>query len=125
MNGRLTRSNSGPMAAIRPIFTLLALAALGCSSYGGPAEPVAVDGVRLTPQSIQLTAIGATQQIVATISPANATDRALTWESTDSTVASVDASGLVTARGAGVGIFITAITRDGNHQSSVNVSVVP
>lgn len=123
MNERLTISNVG--TALRPILTLLAVGALGCSSYGGPAESVPVDGVRLTPQSIQLTAIGATQQIVATISPANATDRALTWESTDSTVASVDAAGLVTARAAGVGIFITAITHDGQHQSSVNVSVVP
>jgi uncharacterized protein YjdB len=119
---RLELCPRGVKASLRAGAIALALAAAGCSSS---SEPVAVDGVRVTPQSIQLTAIGATRQLVATISPANATDRVLTWESTDSTVASVDATGLVTARAGGVGIFITAITHDGHFQSSANVSVIP
>jgi uncharacterized protein YjdB len=86
---------------------------------------VPVQGVRVTPQSVQLTVIGETKQLVASISPANATDRVVTWESTDPSVASVDSAGLVTARSAGVGVFVTAFSHDGNFQSSANISVVP
>ena len=56
---------------------------------------------------------------------ANATDQGIIWESTDSTVATVNALGLVTARGVGAGVFITAYTHDGHFQASVNVSVNP
>jgi len=62
---------------------------------------------------------------VATISPTNATDRVVTWESTDPSVASVDSAGLVTARSAGVGVFVTAFSHDGNFQSSANIGVFP
>ena len=108
--------------ALRATFVLLVAA--GCSSDGQP-DPVRVDGIRVTPQSVQLSAIGETRQLTAAISPVNATDQAITWESADSAVASVDADGLVTARAAGTGVFVTAITHDGHHESSANVSVIP
>ena len=109
-------------AALR--VTLVLLAAAGCSSDSQP-DPVLVDGVRVTPQSVQLSVIGETRQLTATISPLDATDQAITWESTDPAVVSVDADGLLTARAAGTGVFVTAITHDGHHESSANVSVVP
>jgi len=37
----------------------------------------------------------------------------------------VDGSGLVTAIGAGAGVFITVFTHDGARQASANVSVLP
>jgi uncharacterized protein YjdB len=40
-------------------------------------------------------------------------------------VASVNATGLVTARSAGVGVFVTVFTHDGNFQASANVGVFP
>ena len=86
---------------------------------------VPVEGVKVTPQSVVMTAIGETRQLTATVGPVTATDKAVTWESTDTTVASVDATGLVTARGIGAGVFITAVTHDGHFQSSANVSVSP
>jgi uncharacterized protein YjdB len=112
--------------ALAIVITVL-LSACGDSSPTQPAAMtvVAVQGIRVTPQSVQLTGIGETKQLVATISPTNATDRVVTWESTDPAVASVDSAGLVTARGAGVGVFVTAFTHDGNFQSSVNVGVFP
>lgn len=103
---------------------LLALSANACSSPG-ESDPVPVLGVKVTPQSFVFQAIGETKQMIATISPANATDQAIAWESTDSSVASVDSAGLVTAKAVGSGIFITAFTHDGHHQASVNVSVNP
>ena len=89
------------------------------------ATVVPVEGVKVTPQSIVMTAIGETRQLTATVGPVTATDKAVTWESTDTSVASVDATGLVTARGIGAGVFITAVTHDGHFQSSANVSVSP
>lgn len=111
--------------ALYCLFALVVLSATGCTDPDQPPEVVAVQGVRVTPQSIQLPAIGATVQLMATVSPANATDRAITWESTDASVVSVDADGLVTARAVGSGIFVTAVTRDGHHEASANVSVNP
>jgi uncharacterized protein YjdB len=102
----------------------LALGVSGCSGY--PTQdytPVPVEGVKVTPQTIQIATIGGTAQLEATVAPLGATDRAVTWESTDPSIATVDAQGLVTAHAAGAGVFITAITHDGHFQSSANVSV--
>ncbi len=110
---------------------LVLLAAASCRT---PSQPVAADstpaiipvsGVKVAPQSIVFTTVGETRQIVLDVAPANATDPAVTWESTNPAVATVDATGLVTARGAGAGVFITVFSRDGHHQASVNVSVNP
>ena len=116
---------------LQATFVLLVLSATACGNPGEPGDPdpspspVPVQAVKVTPQVIQLLAIGETKQLVATVSPANATDQAIVWESTNSSVASVDALGLVTANAGGSGIFITAYTHDGHHQASVNVSVSP
>ena len=114
----------------RATVVLLLLSATACGNPAapgdpGPSSPVAVQGVKVTPQVIVLFALGETRQVVATVSPANATDQAIVWESTDSSVASVDGAGLVTAKAPGSGIFITAYTHDGHHQASVNVTVSP
>ena len=90
-----------------------------------PPATVPVEGVKVTPQVMQFFTIGESRQVSATIAPLDATDKALTWESTDTTVATVDAHGLVTAKATGVGVFVTAYTHDGHHQASVNVSVNP
>ena len=112
----------------------LALGQVACSDPGEPSEPggqgpptevVPVEGVKVTPQSVVLTVIGETRQLIAAVGPDKATDKAVEWESTDTTVAKVDATGLVTARGIGAGVFITAVTHDGHFQSSANVTVNP
>lgn len=117
----------------RLIFTLTCVLAFG-SGCGNPNQPekpepstsiVHVQGVTLTPQVIQFLALGETKQLAVRISPLNATDQTVEWESSDSTVATVDRTGLVTAKGAGVGVFVTAFTRDGRHEASANVSVLP
>ena len=113
------------------LVTLMALGAGACgqqstpSDPGLPGDPVAVVAIRVRPQSIQLSASGETRQLRATIEPANATDKAIAWESSDSAIASVGSSGQVTARAAGSGVFITASTHDGHRQASVNVTVNP
>ena len=58
--------------------------------------------------------------LTATVTPANASDRAVIWHSEDTTVATVSASGLVTAVGKGT-TTVTATARDGSlaHASCV------
>jgi uncharacterized protein YjdB len=106
-----------------------AILATSCKKKGGGylTEPttVAVTAVKVTPQVFQLAAIGATQQLVATVGPVDATNRTIIWESTDPTIASVDSAGRVTARAIGSGVFITAYSHDRQHQASANVSVNP
>ena len=116
------------------LVTMVGVLALGQAACGSPYEPggqgpptevVPVEGVKVTPQSVVMIVIGETRQLTAAVGPDKATDMAVDWESTDTTVATVDTNGLVTARGIGSGVFITAVTHDGHLQSSANVSVDP
>lgn len=58
-------------------------------------------------------AIGETLQLTATLLPEEATDKSVTWSSSDEKVATVTAEGLVTATGKGEAV-ITARTADGS-----------
>jgi pectate lyase len=60
--------------------------------------------------------------LVATLAPANATDRRVTWSTDNPAVANVDGNGMVTAVTAGQAT-ITAITHDGNFTASCTVFV--
>jgi hypothetical protein len=86
---------------------------------------VPVTGVTVTPTSATIN-VGATQQLTATVAPANATNRAVTWTSNNPAIARVDANGLVTAVAAGTAT-ITARTADGGFTgtSSITVAVPP
>lgn len=79
----------------------------------------------IAPDSAALTAIGQTQQFTATALDANnypVANPAVTWSSSDSTVASVDAAGLVTAVKSGAA-SITAATDNGRSTAAtVNVA---
>lgn len=81
--------------------------------YGGVpvGEVVEVTSLLLDNSTLELAA-GDTQQVIATILPANATYKKVTWESNNPAVASVDANGLITAKSAGDAI-ITATSHDG------------
>ncbi|PKU94640.1 Bacterial Ig-like domain (group 2) [Bifidobacterium pseudolongum subsp. globosum] len=63
---------------------------------------------------------GASKQLSATVSPSNATDRSVSWKSSNTSVATVDASGKVTAVKAGTAT-ITATA--GGKSASVTVKV--
>ena len=60
--------------------------------------------------------------MVATVNPGNATDKSVSWSSSDATVASVDVSGKVTALKAGTAT-ITVTTTDGGKTASCAVTV--
>ncbi|MDD7454947.1 MAG: Ig domain-containing protein [Bacteroidales bacterium] len=85
------------------------------------AATVAVTGVSLSKTSISL-AEGGSETLLATVSPANATNKAVTWSSSNDSVATVDASGKVTAVKAGTAT-ITVRTVDGGKTATCNLSV--
>lgn len=70
--------------------------------------------------TFELTYIGATKRLTAEVSPATATNKEYTWSSSNTNVATIDSSGLVTATGVGEAV-ITAST--GKVTASVKVKV--
>lgn len=68
---------------------------------------------------------GKKYNLLSSVVPSNATDKSLTWTSSDSSIASVDSSGKVTAKKTGAAT-ITATSQDGSNVSAVcNVIVFP
>ena len=76
------------------------------------AATVPVTGVTLNKTSTSLY-VGDTETLTPTITPDNATNKNVTWSSDDTSVATVDASGLVTAVARGTAV-ITATAADGS-----------
>lgn len=81
-----------------------------------------VQGISLNHDAKIFTKAGETLQLTATIYPDSATNKTVTWKSSDKTVATVDESGLVTAVGNGTA-NITATTEDGNYTATCQVTV--
>ena len=80
------------------------------------AAPVPVTGVSLNKDSTSLT-VGGTETLTATVKPEDATNKAVTWTSSNSTVATVDQNGVVTALARGTAV-ITATAADGRGASA-------
>lgn len=81
-----------------------------------------VESISLNHDAKTFTKAGETLQLTATIYPDSATNKTVTWKSSDKTVATVDESGLVTAVGNGTA-NITATTEDGNYTATCKVTV--
>ncbi len=90
--------------------------------YGTAPATVAVTGVTLAPTSATLT-LGETETVtlIPTVLPADATDKSVTWSSSNEAVATV-ADGVVTAVAAGTAT-ITVTTTDGAKTATCAVTV--
>ncbi len=86
------------------------------------ATYVKVTGVSL-PQSLSVYK-GAAATLKATVMPANATFKTVTWSSSDTSVASVSANGVVTGKKTGTAV-ITVKTREGGKTATCRVTVKP
>ena len=82
-----------------------------------------VTGVSLDKTNLSMTP-GDTQYLTASVSPSNASNKSVTWTSSNTSVATVSSSGLVTAKAAGTAT-ITVKTADGSKTASCLVSVSP
>ena len=89
--------------------------------FSGCLKIVRVTGVKINGGDKYLK-IGETLQLSVTIEPSDATNTAVTWESSDSSKVTVNEKGLVTAI-AKLGAEITVITKDGKHEDTIAVYV--
>lgn len=84
-------------------------------------EPVPVTGVSLNKTSMELE-VGESERLTATVEPADATNKSVTWSTSNSSVARVDASGNVEAVSAGTAT-ITVTTADSRKTAACAVTV--
>lgn len=82
---------------------------------------VAVTGVSLKAKTAL--GIGFSETLTPTIQPSNATDKTVTWTSSNTGVATISAAGLIEALSAGTAM-ITAKTADGDFEAECALSVV-
>ncbi len=86
-------------------------------------EAIPVESVSLDKDTLELIVGGQPEKLSATILPENATDKSVTWTSSDEKVATVDQTGLVTPVGEGEAT-ITVTTKDGQKSDSCKVTVL-
>ncbi|NLU51221.1 MAG: hypothetical protein GXX09_12650, partial [Syntrophomonadaceae bacterium] len=108
-NGSYTASTGGMGGSQSIQFTL------------GEQGLIPVTGVELNKSGVTIR-MGENEILVATVSPANATNKAVTWTSSDTSVATVDSTGKVTGVGAGIAT-ITVTTVDGGKTATCEVTV--
>ena len=92
---------------------------------GGVLTPVAVTGVSLSAASLPV-GFGSTAALTATITPATATNRTVSWTSSNPAVATVSPTGLLTASITGKSSgtsTITVTSQDGSKAATCIVSV--
>ena len=65
---------------------------------------------------------GKTLQLTATVAPSNATDKTVTWKSSNTKVATVSTTGKVTAKAAGTAT-ITCTTKTGSKKATAKITV--
>ncbi len=94
-----------------------------CAITVNPTTPttVRVTGVELDKTSASIK-VNQTVQLTATVKPADASNRAVIWQSGNTAVATVDNNGLVTAVSAGTAT-VTVKTDDGNFTKTCTVTV--
>lgn len=129
-NKNVATVSNGLVKAIAPgtaTITATAENVSGTATVTVKAKIYPVTGVTLDKTSLTLTE-GETETLKATVAPDNATDKSITWSSSNASVATVDASGKVTAVSAGTAT-ITVKTTDGGKTAdcavTVNQKVVP
>jgi hypothetical protein len=130
-----TVDNTGLVTAIAEGETTITATATGYSSQTGKkiylpdsksykltvkSASVAVTGVTLDKAVLRIAKSTTTETLTATVSPAEATDKTVTWKSSDENVATVDASGKITPKKAGT-VTIEATAGDKTATSTVYV----
>ncbi len=84
------------------------------------AKVIPVTGISLNTSSMTMK-VGETKALSATVTPSNATDKTVTWKSSNTSVATVDSNGKVTAKSAG---SATISATAGSFTANCSVTVV-
>ena len=96
---------------------LIALAMVTACDKDEKDATVAVTGVTVSPTTQSIT-VGGTYTFDVAVAPDDATDKSVTWSSSDETKATVDNNGLVTAKALGTAV-ITATANDGSGKQGI------
>ena len=80
--------------------------------------------IQMGTSQVTMTKIGETEQLAVTVLPENTTDKSVKWTSSNSSVCTVTASGMIVAMGYGEAV-VMAITNDGNLPATCVVRVTP
>lgn len=116
-NGTVTAVAVGT-AVITATSTTSASITASCTVTVDVAHPT---GVTLDKSSLNLQ-IGGSETLTATVAPSNASNKSVNWTSSNTSVATVNNNGQVTAVGVGTAT-ITATTVDGNKTATCTVTV--
>lgn len=108
------------------LYAIIVFPEIGCTVVTGvrtptPTPTVAVTGVSVSPTSASVN-VGSTTFLTATVSPSNATNKNVTWSSSNSSVAAVNSVGIVSGIAAG-NATVTATTVDGGFKASSAITV--
>lgn len=123
-----TVSQSGLITAVGIGQTTIMATAVDGSGVAAACE-VSVSGIPVT--NIMLSRTSATLKatetvtLTATVSPANASDKSLRWESSDAAIATVDAGGNVTAVAVGKAVITATSQSNPEITTACNIAVVP
>lgn len=93
----------------------------GTSSSEEPPKTVKAAGISLS-QEIATVQSGKGIQLSATVTPSTASNKAVTWKTSDSSIATVDSGGYVTALKTGT-VTITATSNDGGYSEKCTLTV--
>ena len=86
------------------------------------SKPVAATSVVLNKTSVRMN-VGATEQLTVTVLPDNAFRKGVRWTSSNTSVASVSATGMISANGEGT-VTITATSADGAASATCDIQVI-
>jgi len=118
---RIAAISRRPTAVCGIFAVILALAFTACpGDPPGGDDPVPVTGVTLNQTTLELT-VGGAATLTATVAPADAANKAVTWTSSNADVATVS-GGTVTGVSAGTAT-ITVTTEDGGKTAACAVTV--
>ena len=109
------------LSAIALITGAIAVGAQSCSD--DESGDVKVTAVTVTPES-KILMSGDTYTLTAAVFPDNASDKSVTWESDNPSVAEVDAKGVVTAKIAGeanINILLSGVTVTGRSKKAIPI----
>ena len=121
-----TVNASGKVTAVAPGSATITATATDGSNVKGTANimvPTPVTKITLSGAPANGLIKGKTVTLKATVTPTNATNKAVTWSSSDTKIATVSTSGKVTAKSPGT-VTIKATAKDGSGKSaSVTITV--
>jgi len=84
-------------------------------------KPIAVTGVTISPKTVSID-VGGTTKLDSTVAPSTATNKSVSYKSSDEAVATVSSNGTVTGVSEGEAT-ITVTTQDGNKIDTATVTV--